>query len=199
MDNTYNIDFIARCIAGHNKIDIAKLNENIDIIDAKLKEHSDALTEVDTALSGKQDALSVEQLSAVNSGITSESVAQIETNKNNISSITPTITTVDHTAIQTTNYEQVTGLTYTLAAGKTAIFNVSAINQRGAIRGIKIVTGTTLSDADTVAISETSANYRALTCGGIYTNTSSGDVTLYVFVKFYSAVKNAVTLSAYQV
>ena len=117
----------------------------------------------------------------------------------NILSITPTITTVDHTATQTTDYEQVVGLTYTLAAGKTANFDVSAINQRGAIRGIKVATGTTLSDANTVAISETSANYRALTCGGIYTNTGSSDVTLYVFVKFYSAVKNAVTLSAYQV
>lgn len=124
---------------------------------------------------------------------------QVQLNKNNISKITPIVTTVDHTATQTTGYEQVTGLTYTLAAGKTAIFNVSAINQRGAIRGIKIATGTTLSDANTVAISETSANYRALTCGGIYTNTGSSDVTLYVFVKFYSAVKNAVTLSAYQV
>ena len=78
MDNTYNIDFIARCIAGHNKTDIKS-------IIAKLKEHSDALTEVDTALSGKQDTLSAEQLSAVNSGITSTDVAQIETNKNNIS------------------------------------------------------------------------------------------------------------------
>ena len=120
-------------------------------------------------------------------------------NQTNISTITPIVSTVEHTATQTANYEQVTGLTYTLAAGKTANFNVSAINQRGAIRGIKIATGTTLSDENTVAISETSANYRALTCGGIYTNTGSSDLTLYVFVKFYSAVKNAVTLSAYQV
>lgn len=125
--------------------------------------------------------------------------AQMKSNENNISKITPIVSTVEHTATQTTDYEQVTGLTYTLAAGKTANFNVSAINQRAAIRGIKIATGTTLSDANTVAISETSANYRALNCGGIYTNTGSSDVTLYVFVKFYSAVKNAVTLSAYQV
>ena len=84
MDNTYNIDFIARCIAGHNKTDIAKLNENIDIIDSKLKEHSDALELVDIALDSKQDSLAAVQLAAVNSGITSEDVAQIETNKNNI-------------------------------------------------------------------------------------------------------------------
>lgn len=141
----------------------------------------------------------VDDTSTTNKFATSAQLDQIETNKNNILSITPTITTVEHTATQTTDYEQVVGLTYTLAAGKTANFSVSAINQRGAIRGIKIATGTTLSDANTVAISETSANYRALTCGGIYTNTGSSDVTLYVFVKFYSAVKNAVTLSAYQV
>lgn len=127
-----------------------------------------------------------------------ELTATEKQNENNISAITPTVSTVEHTATQTTNYEQVTGLTYTLAAGKTAYFNVSAINQRGAIRGIKITNSTTLIDDNIVAISETSANYRALTCGGIYTNTGSSDVTLYVFVKFYSPVKNAITLSAYQ-
>lgn len=40
---------------------------------------------LDTALAGKQDALSSEQLAAVNSGIDSTKVAQIETNKSNIS------------------------------------------------------------------------------------------------------------------
>lgn len=40
---------------------------------------------LETALAGKQDALSSEQLAAVNSGIDSTKVAQIETNKNNIS------------------------------------------------------------------------------------------------------------------
>ena len=42
---------------------------------------------LDAALALKQDALNSAQLDAVNSGITSTDVAQIETNKNNISSI----------------------------------------------------------------------------------------------------------------
>lgn len=44
-------------------------------------------TEVDNALSGKQDSLSTAQLSAVNSGIDSTKVAQIATNTNDISSL----------------------------------------------------------------------------------------------------------------
>ena len=51
-----NTDFTARCIAGKAIEDIA----------------------------GKQDTLTAEQLAAVNSGITSADVEQIETNKNNI-------------------------------------------------------------------------------------------------------------------
>lgn len=42
---------------------------------------------VKSALDGKQDALSTEQLAAVNSGIMEDDVTQIETNKNNILSI----------------------------------------------------------------------------------------------------------------
>ena len=42
---------------------------------------------LETALAQKQDALSSEQLDAVNSGVTSDDVEQITTNKNNISDI----------------------------------------------------------------------------------------------------------------
>ena len=54
-------------------------------VDAYTKAETDAL------LSGKQDTLSTAQLSAVNSGIDSTKVAQIETNKNDILSIQQTI------------------------------------------------------------------------------------------------------------
>lgn len=47
--------------------------------------------ETDALLSGKQAALSQAQLNAVNSGIDSAKVEQIETNKNNILSIQQTI------------------------------------------------------------------------------------------------------------
>ena len=58
--------------------DIAVLNETFDAIDAQVKT-------IESSLNSKQTALSTAQLAAVNSGITSEDVAQIETNKNNIS------------------------------------------------------------------------------------------------------------------
>ena len=44
----------------------------------------DSFGDVETALSGKQATLTTAQLAAVNSGIDSTKVAQIETNKNNI-------------------------------------------------------------------------------------------------------------------
>jgi hypothetical protein len=52
---------------------------------------TDNMDIIDTALSGKQATLTTAQLSAVNSGIDSTKVAQIETNQNNISSIQQTI------------------------------------------------------------------------------------------------------------
>lgn len=60
--------------------DIAVLNETFDAIDAQVKT-------VETALNSKQNALSSAQLAAVNSGVDSAKVAQITTNKNNISMI----------------------------------------------------------------------------------------------------------------
>lgn len=48
-------------------------------------------TALETALAQKQDTLSSSQLAAVNSGITSTDVEQIETNKNNISLLQQTI------------------------------------------------------------------------------------------------------------
>jgi hypothetical protein len=65
------------------------ITDNADKIDAALTAKADksttyTKTEVDTALSGKQATLTTAQLAAVNSGITSTDVEQIETNKNNI-------------------------------------------------------------------------------------------------------------------
>jgi hypothetical protein len=50
----------------------------------------DSFGDVETALSGKQATLTTAQLAAVNSGIDSTKVAQIETNKTNILSLLPT-------------------------------------------------------------------------------------------------------------
>ena len=54
--------------------------------------------EVDALLALKQNALSSTQLDAINSGINSTKVAQIETNKNNISSLLPTAYTTPTSA-----------------------------------------------------------------------------------------------------
>ena len=53
------------------------VNDTLDLIIGSLKENADAIN-------NKQDSLNAAQLDAVNSGITSEDVAQIETNKNKL-------------------------------------------------------------------------------------------------------------------
>ena len=60
---------------------------------------------LETALAQKQDALSSEQLDAVNSGITSADVEQITTNKNNISSVSKELNPTAYTTPRpNTNY-----------------------------------------------------------------------------------------------
>jgi len=77
-------------------------------------------TEVDTALSGKQATLTTAQLVAANSGITSADVAQITTNKNNISSIKEK---TDNIIIDSNRniYIQATAPTGTIPVGSTWI------------------------------------------------------------------------------
>ena len=93
-----NTDFTARCIAGKALGDVA----------------------------GKQDALTTEQLVAVNSGVTSTDVEQIETNKNNILSI----------ADQSTKYNIAQGRARTLdsvtstASGYTITFSGTSSSTR---------------------------------------------------------------------
>lgn len=94
---------------------------------------------LETALAQKQDALSSEQLDAVNSGITSTDVAQIETNKNNISSLWNN-GAKNHYKITST--QSVTGITFdkvseselsingTFTASTYVYFNLTANNFR---------------------------------------------------------------------
>jgi hypothetical protein len=91
--------------------DIAVLNETFDAIDAQVKT-------VESSLNSKQNALSTAQLAAVNSGIDSTKVDQIETNKNNILSLTQYgggINKFQVTATSTT----INGITFTVNADKT--------------------------------------------------------------------------------
>lgn len=81
MATTYTTNYNLGKQENHaDKFDMDVLTDNADKIDA-------ALTGLQSGIDGKQDALSTAQLAAVNSGITSADVAQIETNKNNISSL----------------------------------------------------------------------------------------------------------------
>lgn len=79
MATTYTTNYNLGKQENHaDKFDMDVITDNADKIDA-------ALTGLQSGIDGKQDALSSEQLAAVNSGITEEDVTQIGVNKNNIS------------------------------------------------------------------------------------------------------------------
>lgn len=79
MATTYTTNYNLGKQENHaDKFDMEVLTDNADKIDA-------ALTELQSGIDGKQATLTTAQLAAVNSGITSTDVEQIETNKNNIS------------------------------------------------------------------------------------------------------------------
>ena len=85
MATTYTTNYHLGKQTDHaDKFDMSVITDNADKIDTALKENADAIN-------NKQDTLNAAQLAALNSGITSEDVAQIETNKNNILSIQQTI------------------------------------------------------------------------------------------------------------
>ena len=88
-------DQIKKLSAGHSievldaiMTEVEEARGEYESLDARLDEISGegySKAEVDALIALKQNALSAAQLAAVNSGIDSEKVAQIETNKNNIS------------------------------------------------------------------------------------------------------------------
>lgn len=79
MATTYTTNYNLGKQENHaDKFDMDVITDNADKIDA-------ALTGLQSGIDGKQAALTTEQLAAVNSGIDSADVDQIETNKNNIS------------------------------------------------------------------------------------------------------------------
>lgn len=94
MATTYTTNYNLGKQENHaDKFDMDVITDNADKIDAALTAKADksttyTKTEVDTALSGKQATLTTAQLAAVNSGIDSTKVTQIDTNKNNISFLT---------------------------------------------------------------------------------------------------------------
>jgi hypothetical protein len=78
MATTYTTNYNLGKQENHaDKFDMDVITDNADKIDA-------ALTGLQSGIDGKQATLTTAQLAAVNSGITSTDVEQIETNKNNI-------------------------------------------------------------------------------------------------------------------
>lgn len=136
----------------------------------------------------RQAALTTAQLAAVNSGIGSTKVEQIETNKNNISSITnkideigivKTISPITPSAANT--YECITASKITLPAGKILRITASCIFLSSYATGIAIVRGTTKENSKILALSESATDYNALSVSTVCSFGSDQDI--YVFLK----------------
>ena len=144
-------------------------------------------TALETALAQKQDALSSEQLDAVNSGITSADVEQITTNINNISSLTPTVLKDQTTSIGT-DYTLVESLTQTTTASKLCKMSAVIAYRNHRPRGIVLSYSNDSSDFDTgdkfIAKTETAENTYELSASAIITRNT---VPVYVWAKAASA------------
>ncbi len=64
---------------------VVDLGNSVDALDTRVDTNEVAISNINTALDGKQATLTTEQLAAVNSGVTADTVAQVATNKNAIS------------------------------------------------------------------------------------------------------------------
>ena len=142
-------------------------------------------TTLETALAGKQDALSSEQLDAVNSGITSADVEQITTNKNNISSIKEK---TDNIMIDSNRniYIQATAPTGTIPVGSTWI---SGGSLKGYVQESNVSTATIEQGTFNADGSESPNNSRVRTTFdtdiysmGAYTVSITGANDVLVFV-----------------
>ena len=154
MATTYTTNYNLGKQENHaDKFDMDVITDNADKIDAALTAKADksttyTKTEVDTALSGKQATLTTEQLAAVNSGVTSADVSQIQTNENNIllNARNGVANVLANNAVTTT---AANGLTYTVNADKS----------------ITVTGNSTAYNAFTVAGSRTYANAMPLKRG----------------------------------
>ena len=145
-------------------------------------------------------AATTAQLNAINSGITSTDVAQIDINKTNILSLTPTISSQKYITITADAWED-TGYSITIPSGKSALFWGYAGYNNKVPTGIAITRGNTPNVSSAVyAISETTVSnpYGALTISGVIDNrqrTSSLTYTLYVRYAAIHANGNDVCLA----
>lgn len=135
------------------------------------------------ALATKQDALTTTQLTAVNSGITSTDVAQIETNKNNISSLSKKSIsgdTVSHQVTAADTYETVSGISIEVPVGKTITIFASGSYNAGWCKGIEILyTGDSI-----IGLSETTTARLSLATYAVFKNRTNSVGTVSIKVSY---------------
>lgn len=133
MATTYTTNYNLGKQENHaDKFDMDVITDNADKIDA-------ALTELQRGIDGKQATLTTAQLAAVNSGITSTDVEQIQTNKNNILSLTANIQPTSYNAVEVETGAPIT----ILGGGYVRIGTLICINLKISITGA-------ISQADTL-------------------------------------------------
>lgn len=152
--------------------------------------------EVDALLAIKQNALTTAQLAAVNSGIDSTKVAQIETNKNNISMLTADMSKVQTglgaVCVLRSNKSSSTTYTYTMSIDDFSVPPSISIGSSGTYL-VSILTWSTTPTYSIYTASYSGGNTTTynlvqkisgadanVTCtGGVITITSSGKVQIY--------------------
>lgn len=151
-------DQIKKLSAGHSievldtiMTEVEEARGEYESLDARLDEISGegySKAEVDALLALKQNALTTAQLAAVNSGIDSAKVAQIETNKNNISWLVDTgvKNLLDYGKIKTNN-------TFFTWSGNTGTYNGVTIKIES--NAIKISASNTSASVNIYVSSET--------------------------------------------
>lgn len=138
--------------------------------------------------SHKLDADLVDDTTATHKFATAAQLSQIETNKNNISTLTTKINEVGKVKIidpitpsAANVYECITASKITLPAGKILRITASCLYQASYATGIAIVRGTTKEDNKILAISEIATDYNANPVTTVCSFGSSQDI--YVFLK----------------
>ena len=177
--------------------DIAVLNETFDAIDAQVKT-------VETALNNKQNTLTAAQLAAINSGITSTDVAQIETNKNNISLLTPTVNDSGYVFTVGTDYTLCDACTLTIPAPangqsiRVANILASLTFNNSAPRGIILSISNSATDYGSnsrLLAKIESTDYVRLSTQCTFFNYSNTTAKIYVWVKSSTSAINRVISS----
>ena len=165
MATTYTTNYNLGKQENHaDKFDMDVITDNADKIDA-------ALTGLQSSIDGKQAALTTAQLAAVNSGIDSTKVAQIETNKNNILSTVSigTCTTAGN-----------------VAAKVVTISDNSWTPHKGSIIAVKFSNSNNVTDTEstpiTLNVNNTGA-YRIWYRNGAYVNASQ--VKIFGYAGYY--------------